>query len=1234
MSVEHESVELSPRGPATPVRRMAPVRVVQRKVTVGTEGDRFEREADAVARRVVARLGTGAGAGLSPRVPVTRISRMSVSVGAAGGVAGAGVESELRAMSGGGRPLSRVARGRMEGAFGADFSRVRVHEGARAASLNRRVQAKAFTYGRDVFFRDGVPDVGSRDGAELMAHELTHTIQQGAGRIQRKVIQRHPGPADKKPKTPEGGENPKSGTTESQQRAIKVGHDRVLCDRPEDRTLAELLVKRISESGVALNSARAVRDVKHRFAPGKGDPKPRSWTISELVAIDSVVAWYRVLLEGDADNELKQDARAALQAIGKLDTAPLDPQRTRPQRADHVQSTGTLVVYRKGTSNLDPSQLITALHEKLASPMLRRAAGGFQQTFAAQKGSSTTGTSGEKAYHSKIVAGSKDDFIDTVVLFCTKPKALEATCPQRHRYMSELRRQWSASSKRGIAERPGIASRGNAKKQGKPQVENVLDVSVEIGSDADRQQALIDIVTITEAGFVFDSAGAAAALTGHDSGSVPVEAVPWTVDQLRALGEAVQVDFGPLAMNPKRPSAWDDVMAKLPALGSVGAPAVKGDGGTPIVRRLGDHLVMFSGHGSDALTQFAAVLGEFARLLLSPAVEDFAKQRETWQKSGSRSKGEQPCAIDAADDLCQSFVLFATNSAALAATRPRRHGYCVHLMESLDDGVITLAGHSDRKPDPRPTPPAPVPSPSGSGKPSTLDSPVVQFDDIAKSDRDATKALSITGVRVDSRRSAAALTKRAKGGVVVKPARWRWNELLALGQALDRFQGLLSTRRPTAEQAQARNALTRIGKIDGGGKEHSTIQIVAGSLLVVSSGTHSETSERLRGRYSEVITPSVLRYLLDRYIATTGYWQDRSSPRPLPEYEESLPHEADALTDLCKAFEMYAASRDLLRLESLPRYTFIAEIHNSWHRGEVAHTPRRGIAAPTITSVTDPIENEIIIDVGSERVRTTEATRDADLDEAFRILRTIWEQNAVAINTPRLLVRQIQAIPLLLQLPSHLRPGPSAWSMSELRALEFALQRYRNITGPRRASSSRAAVPQELVVAGRINSIFASGYFYPAMQGFVVGNGARDPHSTDAWVACHELAHALAQYCLDDFVDEVGYWSSIAPDATRHTVRGGAKPSSRPPERPPTGYGDSMPGEDFADSVAIYFVKPERLRRDCRIRFNFIDALVKSWNVNEKPEPDGDMDEALRVVREAERRERDRDERKDPHTKQ
>jgi hypothetical protein len=95
-------------------------------------------------------------------------------------------EQQLAASRGGGSPLPSEVRSFMEPRFGADFSGVRLHTGGESAQLNRSVSAQAFTLGQDIYLGEGKDDLESAQGKELLAHELTHTIQQTGG-IQRKV---------------------------------------------------------------------------------------------------------------------------------------------------------------------------------------------------------------------------------------------------------------------------------------------------------------------------------------------------------------------------------------------------------------------------------------------------------------------------------------------------------------------------------------------------------------------------------------------------------------------------------------------------------------------------------------------------------------------------------------------------------------------------------------------------------------------------------------------------------------------------------------------------------------------------------------------------------------------------------------------------------------------------------------------------------------------------------------
>ena len=88
------------------------------------------------------------------------------------------LETSINQARGGGQPLGDNIRKPMEQAFGADFGGVKVHTDSRSDQLNQSIQARAFTTGQDVFFRQGEYNPGSRGGQELLAHELTHVVQQ------------------------------------------------------------------------------------------------------------------------------------------------------------------------------------------------------------------------------------------------------------------------------------------------------------------------------------------------------------------------------------------------------------------------------------------------------------------------------------------------------------------------------------------------------------------------------------------------------------------------------------------------------------------------------------------------------------------------------------------------------------------------------------------------------------------------------------------------------------------------------------------------------------------------------------------------------------------------------------------------------------------------------------------------------------------------------------------------
>jgi len=94
-------------------------------------------------------------------------------------VIGNRLSSRIKDKSGTGRPLPGNTRTEMEGAFGADFSQVNIHTDAEAVQMNKELGAQAFTHGKDIYFNTGKFNAENTSGKELLAHELTHVVQQG-----------------------------------------------------------------------------------------------------------------------------------------------------------------------------------------------------------------------------------------------------------------------------------------------------------------------------------------------------------------------------------------------------------------------------------------------------------------------------------------------------------------------------------------------------------------------------------------------------------------------------------------------------------------------------------------------------------------------------------------------------------------------------------------------------------------------------------------------------------------------------------------------------------------------------------------------------------------------------------------------------------------------------------------------------------------------------------------------
>jgi Domain of unknown function (DUF4157) len=180
--------------------------VIQPKLTIGQPGDKYEQEADRVAADVVQRINQPQVVPFRQEEEQLQMKSLSNSIqlqeiakeeeiqtksllqrrpAINATQASTDLESSINYARGTGKALDVGLQKSMGQAMGADFSKVRVHTDAQSDQLNKSIQAKAFTTGQDIFFSKGAYNPKNRSGQELIAHELTHVIQQNGSSVQK-----------------------------------------------------------------------------------------------------------------------------------------------------------------------------------------------------------------------------------------------------------------------------------------------------------------------------------------------------------------------------------------------------------------------------------------------------------------------------------------------------------------------------------------------------------------------------------------------------------------------------------------------------------------------------------------------------------------------------------------------------------------------------------------------------------------------------------------------------------------------------------------------------------------------------------------------------------------------------------------------------------------------------------------------------------------------------------------
>ncbi len=329
-----------------------------------------EKEADNIAAQIVSSPVNGK---LNPAGrSVQRKMKPTVKQNVANGVKGLNKE--------GGRPMDKSTKSFMENRFGADFSNVRIHNNAKSAAMSEAIQAKAFATGNNIYFNSGEYQPDSRSGKKLLAHELTHTIQQGAAKptIQRQGKPEPPAKSesDSKPKeeskpAEEPNLKPPAKTKEIPAKEVPSGydqvHDSLFKDKKEGKKLKTWEGQKTADL-IFKEYKMRYRDVRPRLLRGKGvKKKDLNLEVGEVLKV--IKSTYPMIQKSVDPKMVNKNVE-----IMSQDKSKLDPDLTRRMLIRLVRIGSSLDDY--AFSQTDPT--FTAMLDKmLKTEGMKRSAENF-----------------------------------------------------------------------------------------------------------------------------------------------------------------------------------------------------------------------------------------------------------------------------------------------------------------------------------------------------------------------------------------------------------------------------------------------------------------------------------------------------------------------------------------------------------------------------------------------------------------------------------------------------------------------------------------------------------------------------------------------------------------------------------------------------------------------------------------------------------------------------------------
>lgn len=454
--------------------------VIQAKLIVGPADDPLEHEADQVAEAVMRALASPGPAIGAQGAPAGRVHRSTAvrrvaneghaPIGPEGGRVGDDVAARVQRASRGGTPLDPTTLTRMGDAFGADFSGVRLHRGAESDSLNRSLGARAFTSGSSVFLGSEAPSPGTSAGDRLLAHELTHTLQQGSatvsrssvtvGRVQRaaSVIQRDDTVVVQDPPVQQAPENvtqyPLVGD---------VRGEAVIFEKDGDQFEATFIMNKFETTyGISIRSDKLAKaiPVNYKKAPKSVRDAVAAgvWQMKELRALDRALAHFAPIL-GAARKDSTRKGAQEIKYIGKvkkaIDENSSEAALDTTTLGEFFKKQKTFGMFDAGTdSTVDFADSLTQLEGTAVHEIAHGVFGYLEKAWVKEfafwsSKYQESGKTGAEAPPSKYgETNAAEDMCESVMFYFVDESRLRNSAPLRHAFLAKEIGKWKKEQKK------------------------------------------------------------------------------------------------------------------------------------------------------------------------------------------------------------------------------------------------------------------------------------------------------------------------------------------------------------------------------------------------------------------------------------------------------------------------------------------------------------------------------------------------------------------------------------------------------------------------------------------------------------------------------------------------------------------------------------------------------------------------------------------------------------------